>query len=159
MLICAFPGCGKSFLTSQYPEVFEDLDSGLFNKRSDGTTNPRFIDDYIDAISKELENTNKHLLVSTHHEIVKFAREQAHEAVVIVPDPSLCEEYMMRYRRRKSPDDFIKKIYDNWENYIVPLTKMDNVIVLKSGEYLSDVFEFGDDFNPLTVKLRRLNNG
>lgn len=159
MLICAFPGVGKSKLTSEYPEVFIDLDSGLYSKDSNGVRNPNFVDDYIADIRKfQVENPDSIILVSTHHEVIKAIRRSGFEFYIVVPELSADQEYIARYKERGSPEDFIEKIYSNWVPYIEPLLNLDNTLVLKANEYLSDLFEFGQGFDPLSIKLRRLRD-
>lgn len=159
MLICAFPGVGKSRITSDYPELFIDLDSGLYSKDSNGVRNPNFVDDYIQAIRKtRVENPDAIILVSTHHEVIKAIRRSGFEFYIVVPELEADQEYITRYKKRGSPPDFIEKIYNNWVPYIEPLLNLDNTIVLKTNEFFSDLFEFGQGFDPLSVKLRRLKN-
>lgn len=158
MFISAFPGTGKSWLTNNFPELFLDLDSGLFNKLPDGRKNPNFVEDYINAIL-EHQNCGKHVFVSTHHEVIKALEDNGVEFVVIVPALELEQSYMKRYRKRGSPPDFIQKIHDNWVSYISPLLERDNTIVLREGQFVSDVVEMGHLFDPLSVKLRRLKDG
>lgn len=156
MIIAGFPGIGKSTLTEKYPNLFLDLDSGFFNKKPDGTNNPNFIPDYIEAIRHEMVTGGRHILVSSHHTVIEALRLNGFQFTIVIPALELCDEYMKRYRERGSPDHFIQKIHDNWVPFIEPLLSAENAIILKSGEVLADVVEFDKHFDPLTIRLRNL---
>lgn len=47
VVISAFPGTGKSYVSKLYPNFCSDSDSSLFSKNADGTKNPNFIKEYI----------------------------------------------------------------------------------------------------------------
>lgn len=158
MLICAFPGTGKSFLTKNYPEIFHDLDSGTYSRNPDGSRNPAYPDNYIEAILSYERKHGKHILIATHHELIRKLVDMGKEFIVITPHVAHCDEYMRRYTQRGSPTYFIQALYDNWERYTTHLMSLDNAIILDKDEYLSDVFDFGDGFDPYTVKMRKLKD-
>lgn len=158
MLICAFPGTGKSFLTKHYPDIFHDLDSGTYSRNPDGSRNKDYPDNYIEAILSYEKKHNKHILIATHQELIRRLIDMKREFVVITPHVAHCDEYMRRYKQRGSPAFFIQALFDNWEKYTSNLMSLENAIILDKDEYLSDVFDFGDGFDPYTVKMRRLRD-
>jgi len=69
--------------------------------------------------------------------------------ILVYPDRSLKQEYIERFKKRKSPFKFINFLEKNWDIFIDQMEKQSNCekIVLNSGQYLKDYIE--------TIKIRK----
>lgn len=148
MVICGFPGVGKSHI-AHWPGVL-DLDSSQFRTKQENSLDPLggrivanedWVNDMVLAVQNELrKGENRYVLVSTHKELRNKLREAGIRYVIVAPDNGLRDEYMQRYLRRGSDADFIYKAGREYSNMLICLSFDDApVIYLKSGQYLSDV--------------------
>lgn len=127
-IISAFPGTGKT----RYCELSEsalDLDSSGYSKQ-----------DYIPAIISNM-NSGKTLLVSTHENVRSQLLDQGIPFLLVYPEIELKSEYLDRYRQRGSSPQFMDLMNHNWKDFILSCINQSECvhIVLKSGEYLSDI--------------------
>ena len=129
-VIAGFPGVGKSFYrTKESRFKILDSDSSIFHWKIDADTgekkeNPNFIDDYIHHIKQNLGEVDV-IFVSTHKEVLDALEENNIRYSIILPDPSLKEEFIRRYKKRKSPEAFIQKLNENFEVWIKELEARD----------------------------------
>lgn len=145
-IIAGFPGVGKSFFRSAMGADksirISDSDSSQFHwivENGEKKENPHFIEDYLHHIKSLLMKVDI-VFVSTHEEILLALREEGIDFTIVYPDHSLKEEFIRRYRRRKSPESFIALLdnkFDEWvdgieEKYLdVPKIKL-----MRTDEYL-----------------------
>lgn len=142
MIICGFPGIGKSHFFRKCKDldiIVNDSDSSYFDKSE-------FPQNYINHLTKLTKEQSKsfkpfYILASSHKEVREALIESGLDFIVIVPDVSLKDEYLARYKERGSPESFQKLIGDNFETWINEIIndKRINVMVLSKGQYLSDV--------------------
>lgn len=154
MIIAGFLGVGKSKLAEAYPRAFKDIDSSKWAYREDGTRDPDFIKNYFADIKETAKDF--HVLTSTHQELLELYREHDMEYVVVLPEMDLKDIYISRYKDRGNTNDFIQKLYNNWEKWITQLSKEDDVIFLKEGENLIDKITFDRDFDLRDMRLNDL---
>ena len=136
-IISGFPGIGKSSLYNQAPERIADSDSSQFDKSE-------FPDNYIVHIRNLLEEGVKdYILVSSHFEVRDELEERGFPFFLVYPERGLKNEYLQRYRDRKSPQAFVDMMDANWDKFITGCEDQEGCehIVLKSGQYLADVFK------------------
>lgn len=136
MLVCGFPGVGKSFL-SKNSEACVDSDSSSFSWSQDGTRNVNFPDNYIYHIRSI--PCNKIVFLSTHKTVRSALVNNSLKYTLIYPERSLKNEYIERYRNRGSSDKFITLMCDSWDNFITEMEEdtADRKIVLKTGQFLT----------------------
>lgn len=134
IIISAFCGTGKSYLSTNHSDECAEVECWNYRKESD------FPHNYIKAVLEKVGKV-KYLLISTDPNILKELIKQVDQITLIYPDNSLKEEYMKRYCQRKSPYDFIGVLYMHWDEWLNDLKQQDYCkhIVLNSGQYLSDV--------------------
>lgn len=129
-VIAGFPGVGKSFYrTKENRFKILDSDSSIFHWKIDAYTeekkeNPNFIEDYIHHIKQNLGEVDV-IFISTHKEVLDALEENNIWYSIILPDPSLKEEFIRRYKKRKSPEAFIQKLDENFETWIKELENRD----------------------------------
>lgn len=147
MIISAFPGTGKTHFFRRIKDIVgisyvSDSDSSLYSWLSPGVRHPNFPSNYIHAI-QEHNIPGKITLVSSHKEVRDALIERDMKFVLVYPDKSLREEYILRYEQRGSPEAFIKLINLKWNEWINELDAVDSPlvekVVLNSGQYISDV--------------------
>ena len=110
-IISAFPGTGKSHYHNAHPDTTLDSDSSMFSKSDD------FPENYINHIK---ENIGKYdiIFVSSHKVVRDALRNNCMFFYLIYPSKDQKDIYLDRYRKRGSPDQFVKLIKDNWDCWI-----------------------------------------
>lgn len=80
-------------------------------------------------------------MVSSHEDVRKELVKNKIDFTLVFPDISLKELYIQRYKKRGSPENFIKLLDNNWNNWIEQLENQENCnkIILKENQYLSDI--------------------
>lgn len=134
-IIAGFPGVGKSFYQEKHPECY-DTDSSDFPKDA-------FPENYLRNIVHTVqENKYRVIFVSTHKDVLEGMCRYGLDFTVVYPNIDLREEYLERYRQRKSPLALIKIISDNWNDWITALQASSyKKHRLTSGQFLADVME------------------
>lgn len=134
ILISAFPGIGKTyFYQNAHKKKVLDSDSSKFDKS-------KFPDNYIQHIKKNIDKVDI-ILISSHDMVREALVNEGLEFILVFPDYNLKEEYIKRFKKRGSTEEFIKLVSKNWHSWIKQLygQKGCKHIILKSGQYLSDV--------------------
>ena len=146
-LICGFPGVGKShFHRAAPPFTVRDSDSSAFGWGAGPTPNPtrdpNWVVDYIAHIKACLMTPEvTHVLVSSHQEVRAALVAEGMPFILVYPGPSLKEEYIQRYIARGNNPAFVTKLVSFYEVFIEGLMSQKGCehLILKSGQYLSDV--------------------
>ncbi|AKA61965.1 hypothetical protein Pm5461_100 [Proteus phage vB_PmiM_Pm5461] len=133
-IVCAFPGTGKSYATEQFLKYgikVSDSDSSNFDKSE-------FPQNYIKHL-KEMRYKQTLTFASSHKVVREALLKEKVPFYVVVPDISLKDEYLKRYKQRGSNESFIKLISDNFETWINEIIDDGNkglysVVVLKNKE-------------------------
>lgn len=123
MVISAFPGTGKSYATKKLDNVV-DSDSSKFDKVN-------FPANYIEYIKDEIEQKTSVIFVSTHQEVRDALVKADIPFILIYPDISLKEEYLRRYKKRKSPQSFINLLDEKWDDWITSCEIQSNNYTIK----------------------------
>lgn len=156
MIICGFPGVGKSYLSNRF-ENYHDSDSSKFSWLEPGVRDPEFPNNYIKHI-KSLPKDD-FILVSTHAEVIDALIMNDLEFILVYPERHCKEEYLERYRKRKSPESFIKLLDKMWDTWIDDMesTETLTMLVLDSGLYMSDYQWFFEKSCRRFVNDKQLN--
>lgn len=133
-IICGFPGIGKSTL----------FNSGLNCTDSDSSKFPKddFPNNYIQHIKSLIKkDEHEYIFVSSHDSVRSALVEEGIPFTLVYPSIGLKKEYLERYKERGSPPEFITAMDRFWTTFIVGCSEQPhcNRIVLKDGQYLSDV--------------------
>lgn len=132
-LISAFPGCGKSYAFKNYKDIeIADSDSSKFDKKN-------FPENYIQHIKDNIGKKDI-IMISSHKEVRDALVKEGLSFILVYPEKEIKEEFLQRYKDRKSPKAFIDLLDKNWEAWIDELENQINCthIKLSKGEYLSD---------------------
>jgi len=137
-VISAFPGTGKSHFvnydSSYMPQGFaSDSDSSKFDKKD-------FPNNYIDHIKEKISEGYAFIFVSSHKDVRDALVKNNIDFTLVYPERNLKDEYIERYKKRGSSEQFIQLISDNWDNWLTELEQQDNCkhIQLESEKYLSN---------------------
>lgn len=139
LVISAFPGTGKSYVKENRTDITVwDSDSSDYSK------SPDFPQNYIDHIKSGIEQGVDVILVSTHKAVRDALRDNGIKFSVIIPEIQLKEEYIQRYKDRKSSEALISVIEANWDGWIneiisESLDKRTPTFYMYEGEYLMDI--------------------
>jgi len=140
IVVSAFPGTGKSYFTKLYPDICSDSDSSKYSHNADGTKNENFILEYMQHI-KDAKANNTVVFVSSHEEVRKALINEGIFFVLVYPSRDLKLEYVNRYKKRGSTDEFIDMLYSKWDSFIdsCEQTRDCRHIVLGPGAYIKDL--------------------
>ena len=151
LVVCAFPGTGKSHLCANLPKGKKalDSDSSQFSWESTGVRHPDFPANYIEHIKNNLWSVD-YIFVSSHQE-VRDALNLAKVPYVVVYPHEVCKaEYLKRFKDRGSPESFIQTLSTHWDTWLRTMrdaiydVQCRKALVLASGEYLSDALPLLD---------------
>lgn len=152
-LYSAFPGCGKTTYFNTTKKNVLDSDSSTFDKRG-------FPKNYLNHIETNVVDSSVDtILISSHKDVRDGLVKRKLFFNLVYPDRSLKEEYIERYEKRGNNEGFIKLLKENWDNWMDEMEEQEdcNKIVLKSGEFLSDVI---DQYFMIAYKLiRKMKDG
>jgi hypothetical protein len=146
-IICGFSGVGKTSAEQKHNNVF-DFESSTFShdwKPLMGVVSPNkrndFPKNYIDALIEHMrQHHNCVYLLSCHKEVRDELKARDFEYIIVMPTIHQRNEYMKRWLRRGSSAEFIRSMYDRWDEMIRsceedPAPK----IYLFGNEYIKDV--------------------
>lgn len=143
-VISAFPATGKSHYADRTPSVV-DSDSSRFSwfyRHPDvRERHPEWPGNYMAHIA-ETASTGATVLVSTHAEVREALQASGIPYTLVYPAIPLREEYRRRMEKRGSPAALVDKVIDElWSQALVDCAAQTGCVhvVLRSGEYLSDV--------------------
>lgn len=143
-VICGFSGIGKSTAEQKHKDVIDFESSAyshIFKCGCPDEKNASFPGNYIDALCDNMQNkANTVYLLSCHEEVRNELKNRGIPYIIVMPFPSLREEYIRRWLRRGSSVEFIEMMSERWDEMVDSCEK-DNApkIHLKCGEYLDDV--------------------
>lgn len=116
MIICGFPGTGKSWMARHSRWV--DLESTPFER------------DFMRyaMVAKHMHDNGYNVMVSTHEEMIMRLEQLEVPYTVIVPPLSDKEIYSRRYMARGSGVEFTEYIARNWDKWIDTLVCNSSVL-------------------------------
>ena len=106
MIICGFPGTGKSVMARYSKWV--DLESTPFRK------NWRLYAE----VARHMSDHGHTVMVSTHPELLDELEQLEARYTVVIPDTTDVQTYMDRYEKRGNTPEFCKRVYDNWHVWL-----------------------------------------
>lgn len=133
MIICGFPGVGKTELAKNKPMVV-DLESSVYPKGDDWAR--WYVQDAIVGV-----RAGRVVLVSSHAEVrEELSRLNRFPVVMVYPYVNLKEEYRKRYIDRGSSEEFVERMMLDWDSFLKEMRSnlLFKHVVLSHGEYLSD---------------------
>ena len=111
------------------------------SQRQWGEKNKEFPKNYIDAMIEHMrEHHNCVYLLSCHKEVRDELKARDFEYIIVMPHPFHKNEYMKRWLRRGSSEEFIRSMYDRWDSMIRSCEEDSSPkIYLDEKEYINDV--------------------
>lgn len=106
MIICGFPGTGKSTMAR-------------FSRWVDLESTPFEHDWWRYAkVAKHMSDNGYTVMISTHEELLGCFEQMEVPYTVIVPH--ICDKniYIERYKKRGNTEQFIRKVSENWDQWI-----------------------------------------
>ena len=118
MIICGYPGIGKSTIAKSEENVV-DLESSIFRTGKD-SVRPLLWEKYYCDMAIELSKQGNTVFVSTHTEVISYLEEHCDEPVIVMyPVEDLRDEWVerlkTRYEKSGSDKDFRAYISTNSE--------------------------------------------
>ena len=140
IVIAGFPGIGKSWFieTRAKGKRVVDLEPSPF--KYDNDQSEHWPSNYLTAVHQAMAESDL-VLIATYPEIITTLVAEGVDVIVVYPDSSQSAEYKKRYRVRGNHERVIEMLVKSFESNIENLVALDGCthIVLKSGQYLSDV--------------------
>ncbi len=135
MIICGFPGIGKTFYRESNPaKCSVDLDSVLYHPEAEG-----WAKGYVEN-AVNLQGAGNTVLLSMHGDVRAELAKNKIPYALVYPDIALRDEYRDRYRMRGDTEDFVHTLLAYWAPWITSCADDYNaakLVELRSGEYLS----------------------
>lgn len=165
MIVCAFPGTGKTYCEQNVrnQHTFIDLDPEPFHWMQDESgkrvVSNLWPDNYVREIIKQHDayGFQSRVFCSTHKEVLDYLCIMRQDHMVVFPFPSEAqkEAYLKRYRDRGSSDefvaqmgvlfmDFIHQLEDRAKSNDPAIRSTEKYLFLTPGRYLSDMFDYGE---------------
>lgn len=155
IVVAGFPGVGKSVLTSKGESFdgikFIDSDSSTYSwypnpNHPNRIRNPDFPDNYIKHIKDFMDHSNYIIFVSTHSSVLDALEKAKIPVALVYPkNRTQINEYIERYKKRGSPEQFINNIKTNWGVFLECLRKRTSHLFthyrLDDGQYLADIID------------------
>ena len=116
MIICGFPGTGKSTMAKFSRWV--DLESTPFEKDWE-----RYA-----KVAKHMSDNGYTVMVSTHRELLAMFEQMEVSYMVIIPPITDKETYLHRYDMRGNSYDFIRQLDTNWQRWISDIVEKPTVL-------------------------------
>ena len=138
MIICGFPGTGKSTMAKFSQWV--DLESTPFKKN--------WL--LYAEVAKHMSDNGYVVMVSTHEEMLNALEQIETNYVVVIPPITDKATYLHRYSMRGNTYDFIRLLDENWDKWINAIvekpTVLKTIVVLpKDGCIKAFADEFGKE--------------
>lgn len=146
LILCGFPGIGKTatqgLAESKGNFGFIDAESSPFRwvQLPNGKRLPNrdFPDNYIDFVT-DCAGKYKVTMTATHKQVRDEMKRRGIAYIIVAPEKSLKDEYLLRYVARGSDMGLIEQVYDHWDEWLDELEEDGApVIHLKSGQFLAD---------------------
>ena len=120
ILVSAFPGMGKTYAYNLFNKDIKitDSDSSHFNKDD-------FPENYIKHIKENIPNYDL-IFISSHKEVRDMLDMEGIDFDLFYPDKSRKNEFIENYVARHSKMDFIRKVDNNWDDWIDEIEKENN---------------------------------
>lgn len=121
-IISAFPGCGKTYATSELSrihgeEYVSDSDSSGWGWSSPGVRNPDFPGNYLDHICNMI-GTAEVIFISTHLGVRQGLESRKIPFTLVYPENGCASEYLDRYKQRGSPSSFLDRVMPNFIEWV-----------------------------------------
>ena len=150
-IVAGFPGTGKSYAGSQFPDEFIDMESSDYHWRIQyGTVtkkelDPNWPNNYLDVIegtyrNAELTGTILCICCSTHAEVLKGLKDRGLHFIAICPKDK--EETIRRYKERGNDEAFIENLNKNFNNFRNDVLNSPADMVICTDKYISDVMSY-----------------
>jgi hypothetical protein len=143
IIVSAFPGCGKSYCAQHRKNLtMHDSDSSNFHFLEGARAlNPDWPNNYIRHIARlKFSGGYDVIFVSSHVEIRKALEKAELQYLLVYPKDCCKDEYIQRYRDRGSSEAFIKRLDENWQDWLQSC-RDDNVavrLILGQGAFLTE---------------------
>lgn len=162
-IIAGFAGVGKTKFCEMNKDIAIDLivmpyKYSNYNEFSNETVekesikanknlefNPFWHREYIDTLKKiyfDDSSNIKFIVIPTDLCILRMLDKSDIPYTVVIPDISLKSEYENRYKERGNTENFISIFIGHWDEFMKRIqNKNVKTIILKTGQYLSDVID------------------
>lgn len=144
IIICGFPGIGKTSAESVCREAIDCESSGfhyIFDPTGVEKENPNWVSEYVNFIEKcAKDGKYRFVLASTHLKVREELDMRMIPYIVVVPRKNLKDEYLARYVKRGDCAEFIIEVSESWNEWLDEVEENAPAIIhLETGQVLSDI--------------------
>ena len=151
VIVAAFAGTGKTFLSRQYPDKILDLECmpykynvepGTVFSEADKASFWDIADDwphnYFERI-KEVSNDHDIILIPPDTRVLELLRLDGIPYILVYPDRQCKDEYKERFISRGNQEEFIYVFIDGWDRFMDTYETIECAerLVLDCGEFLT----------------------
>jgi len=132
MIICGFPGIGKSWMCKNRPGWI-DLESTPFNKDWELYTD----------VANHMHKQGYNVMIACHKDLREKLLEKGIDFFVVVPSIRLKDEYIKRYKKRGNDEKFIELLETNYEKWITEINTDYRLHIYRiddKNKYISDMW-------------------
>lgn len=116
MIVCGFPGTGKSTMAKFSRWV--DLESTPFKKN--------WL--LYAEVAKHMSDSGYNVMISTHKEVLDALEQIEVSYTVVIPPVTDKSTYLMRYDMRGNSYEFIRLLDENWDRWISAILEKPTVL-------------------------------
>lgn len=116
MIVCGFPGTGKSTMAKFSRWV--DLESTPFKKN--------WL--LYAEVAKHMSDNGYNVMISTHKEVLDALEQIEASYTVVIPPITDKNTYLLRYDMRGNSYEFIRLLDENWERWIHAILEKPTVL-------------------------------
>ena len=142
MIICGFPGVGKTTAAKERDDVIDVESSDYHYDPTDHLISLSWPRNYINKLA-DLNRTypDKYILASCHKEVRKELDKRGVDYIIVVPDIFIRWWYKLLYIKRKNSASFINNVMRNWDKWIWEIDHQHKhaVVHLGVGEFMTDL--------------------
>ncbi len=133
LVISAFCGTGKTYICENSSKNVIEFECWKYDKND-------FPENYVIDVKASLGKVDA-IFISTNPLALHALNELGVKSILIYPSLQLKSEYIERYKKRGSSNDFVTTLSKNWDNWINEIkgNKYCQYVELKYGEYISTV--------------------
>lgn len=138
VIISGFSNIGKSYISKNSNISSFDLDTTYFKKLPGSNWEEVYVE-----CARGLNEIYDYVFITTYGEPLQIMNKRGIKYYLVYPERELKEEYKQRVISRGSDKEFTEGFFSRWDSHINDCERncCSNKIILKSGEYLSDVLE------------------
>ena len=164
MIFVCFTGTGATYAAAVREDAFKLLPYSYWDhddEPNSGTEERNYAEIFVDRLL-ELKAAYRHVLIPVDFQVISLLNKRDIPYIMVIPDVAesgLKEEYAQRLRDKGHTDMYVEAVISHWEELLIKISQYSrSLVLLKSGEYASQILEIYDRVSGF-VKIKALYKG